>query len=139
MAAATLTAATLVLPGVALAGASAPAPAATATGTVLKTRTISGTTVLTNAKGFTLYSFAPDTPTRSKCYGTRAAYWPPRRPVALRPAQPCQERRARASGTTATYNGHPLYTYIGDTAPGQDSGNHLNLNGGHWHVVPASP
>ena len=29
-----------------------------------------------------------------------------------------------------TYNGHPLYTYIGDTAPGQARGNNLNLNGG---------
>lgn len=31
-----------------------------------------------------------------------------------------------------TYNGHPLYTYIGDTAPGQAKGNNLNLNGGLW-------
>jgi predicted lipoprotein with Yx(FWY)xxD motif len=38
-----------------------------------------------------------------------------------------------------TYNGHPLYTYVGDTAPGQARGNNLNLNGGLWHVVPASP
>ena len=37
-----------------------------------------------------------------------------------------------------TYNGHPLYTYIGDTAPGQARGNNLNLNGGLWHEVPAS-
>jgi predicted lipoprotein with Yx(FWY)xxD motif len=36
----------------------------------------------------------------------------------------------------ATYNGHPLYTYIGDSGPGQDNGNNLNLNGGLWHVVP---
>ena len=34
-----------------------------------------------------------------------------------------------------TYNGHPLYTYIGDTAPGQARGNNLNLNGGLWHEV----
>jgi hypothetical protein len=33
--------------------------------------------VLTNARGFTLYSFAPDTPATSKCYGSCAAYWPP--------------------------------------------------------------
>jgi predicted lipoprotein with Yx(FWY)xxD motif len=37
-----------------------------------------------------------------------------------------------------TYNGHPLYTYIGDTAPGQAGGNNLNLNGGLWHDVPVS-
>ena len=79
--AAGLAVAALVLFGLVLAGASSPAPAATATGTgtgtVLKTTTIGGTTVLTNAKGFTLYSFAPDTPTASKCYGSCAVYWPP--------------------------------------------------------------
>ena len=38
----------------------------------------------------------------------------------------------------ATYNGHPLYTYVGDTAPGQAKGNGLNLSGGVWHEVTAS-
>jgi predicted lipoprotein with Yx(FWY)xxD motif len=37
-----------------------------------------------------------------------------------------------------TYNGHPLYTYIGDSAPGQANGNNLNLNGRLWHEVPVS-
>ena len=42
----------------------------------------------------------------------------------------------RTDGTTqATYDGHPLYTYIADTAPGQANGNNLNLNGGLWHQV----
>ena len=42
----------------------------------------------------------------------------------------------RSDGTTpATYNAHPLYTYAGDTAPGQAFGNNLNLNGGLWHEV----
>jgi predicted lipoprotein with Yx(FWY)xxD motif len=45
----------------------------------------------------------------------------------------------RTDGTEQlTYNGHPLYTYIGDSAPGQARGNNLNLNGGLWHEVPAS-
>jgi predicted lipoprotein with Yx(FWY)xxD motif len=45
----------------------------------------------------------------------------------------------RADGSEQlTYNGHPLYTYIGDTAPGQARGNNLNLNGGLWHDVPVS-
>ena len=38
----------------------------------------------------------------------------------------------------ATYDGHPLYTYVGDTAPGQAKGNGLNLSGGIWHEVTAS-
>jgi predicted lipoprotein with Yx(FWY)xxD motif len=45
----------------------------------------------------------------------------------------------RTDGTEQlTYNGHPLYTYIGDSTPGQARGNNLNLNGGLWHEVPAS-
>jgi predicted lipoprotein with Yx(FWY)xxD motif len=143
MTAAGLAVAALVLFGLVLAGASSPAPAATATGTgtVLKTTTIGGTTVLTNAKGFTLYSFAPDTPTASKCYGSCAVYWPPVTGTAA--ASPGVPGRIgtikRTDGSEQlTYNGHPLYTYIADTAPGQDRGNNINLNGGVWHDVPAS-
>ena len=45
----------------------------------------------------------------------------------------------RTDGTEQlTYNGHPLYTYIGDSAPGQAKGNNLNLNGGLWNEVPVS-
>jgi predicted lipoprotein with Yx(FWY)xxD motif len=139
MTAAGLAVAALVLFGLVVAGASSPPPAATGTG--LKTITIGGTTVLTNAKGFTLYSFAPDTPATSKCYGSCAAYWPPVTGTAA--ASPGVPGRVgtikRTDGSEQlTYNGHPLYTYIGDTAPGQARGNNLNLNGGLWHEVPAS-
>jgi predicted lipoprotein with Yx(FWY)xxD motif len=45
----------------------------------------------------------------------------------------------RTDGTRQlTYNGHPLYTYIADTAPGQANGNNINLNGGLWRDVPVS-
>src|SRR5271166_2215145 len=108
----------------------------------LRAATIGGVSVLTNGSGRTLYSFAPDTPSRSACYGTCAAYWPP---VTGSPtAGPGVTLSkigtiARTDGTIqVTYAGHPLYTYIGDTAPGQDSGNNLNLNGGFWHDVPAT-
>ncbi len=57
-------------------------PGATAAEGSLKTAHIGGVTVLTNAKGRTLYWFAPDTATRSACYGTCAAYWPPVRGAA---------------------------------------------------------
>ena len=32
----------------------------------------------------------------------------------------------------------PLYTYVGDTHPGQANGNNLNLNGGLWHELTTS-
>ena len=139
IAAAALTAAAAVLLGVAVAGASSTAPAAT--GAVLKTTTIGGTTVLTNSRGFTLYSFAPDTPASSKCYGSCAAYWPPVTGTATAGAGlPGKTGTITRTGGShqLTYNGHPLYTYIGDSAPGQARGNDLNLNGGLWHEVPAS-
>jgi predicted lipoprotein with Yx(FWY)xxD motif len=139
--AAALAVAALVLLGVAVTRATPPTPATTSTGTGLKTTVLGGTTVLTNARGFTLYSFAPDTPTTSKCYGSCAAYWPP--VTGTTPASPSLPGRigtiTRTGGARQlTYNGHPLYTYIGDTAPGQANGNNLNLNGGLWHEVRVS-
>src|SRR5690348_4872997 len=137
--AAGLAVAALVLFGLVVAGASSPAPAATGTG--LKTTTISGTTVLTNAKGFTLYSFAPDTPATSKCYGSCAAYWPPvtGTPAASSALPGRVGTLKRTDGSEQlTYNGHPLYTYVGDSAPGQARGNNLNLNGGLWHEIRVS-
>ena len=52
-------------------------PVATTAGSSLKTATIGGVTVLTNAQGFAVYSFAPDTMTKSDCNGACAAAWPP--------------------------------------------------------------
>jgi len=107
---------------------------------VLKTATIGGVTVLTNAGGFTLYWFALDTPARSTCYGVCAGYWPPATVAGIPSAGPGITGKVgtikRTDGTIqVTYNGHPLYTYVGDTTPGQAFGNNLNLNGGLWHEV----
>jgi predicted lipoprotein with Yx(FWY)xxD motif len=108
---------------------------------VLKARPIGGMEVLTNARGLTLYSFAPDTPSRSACYGSCAAYWPPvPGKVSAGPGVTgtIGSIKRTDGSTQATYDGHPLYTYIGDSAPGQDSGNNLNLNGGLWRDVPVA-
>ena len=118
---------------------SAAAPAAS--GTALKTTTIGGATVLTNAQGFTLYWFAPDTSTTSNCNGTCATFWPPVKGPATAGSGVTGTLATitRADGSTqATDDGHPLYTYKGDTAPGQDKGNNLNIEGGVWHDVTAS-
>jgi len=117
---------------------SAPAAASSST---LKTATIGGATVLTNSKGFTLYSFAPDTPTTSKCTGSCITYWPPvKGPATAGPGVTGKLATIKRSdgSVQATYNGHPLYTYVADTAPGQAKGNGLNLSGGVWHEVTAS-
>jgi predicted lipoprotein with Yx(FWY)xxD motif len=120
----------------------APRPAASsASGSAVKTATINGATVLTNAQGFTLYSFAPDTMTTSNCNGTCAQFWPPvHGPVTAGPGVAgTLATITRADGAAqATYNGHPLYTYTADTAPGQANGNGINASGGVWHEVTAS-
>jgi predicted lipoprotein with Yx(FWY)xxD motif len=135
-AAAGLSVVALVLLGVAVAGAGVPATASAGGG--LKAEQIGGVSVLANARDFTLYWFAPDTPSKSVCNGSCAAYWPPvKGPVTAGPGVTGKLAIiTRADGSTqATYNGHPLYTYVGDTAPGQAHGNNLNLNGGLWHEV----
>ena len=107
----------------------------------LKTATIGGVTVLTTAKGFTLYWFAPDTPTKSVCNSSCAAYWPPvKGPAALSAGVAGQVGTIKRSDGSlqATYNGHPLYTYVADGAPGQAKGNNLNLNGGLWYEIKVS-
>jgi predicted lipoprotein with Yx(FWY)xxD motif len=38
----------------------------------------------------------------------------------------------------ATFDGHPLYTFAGDTAPGQGNGNGVNAFGGLWHEITPS-
>jgi predicted lipoprotein with Yx(FWY)xxD motif len=45
----------------------------------------------------------------------------------------------RADGTDqVTFNGHPLYEFIKDTAPGQTNGEGITAFGGTWHVAKAS-
>jgi predicted lipoprotein with Yx(FWY)xxD motif len=103
--------------------------------------TINGTQVLTNSKGLTLYWFVPDTSTKSNCNGSCATYWPPvKGPVtAGAGVTGTLGTITRSDGSTqATYDGHPLYTYVADTAPGQAKGNGLNLSGGVWHEMTVS-
>jgi predicted lipoprotein with Yx(FWY)xxD motif len=121
--------------------AAAPATSAAASSGALKTTKIGGVAVLTNAKGFTLYWFVPDTSTKSNCNGSCATYWPPVKGPATAGTGVTGKLATitRSDGSVqATYNGHPLYTYVGDKAPGQAKGNGLNLSGGVWHEVTVS-
>jgi predicted lipoprotein with Yx(FWY)xxD motif len=121
--------------------AAAAGASSSSSGSALMSRTINGTQVLTNSAGFTLYWFAPDTSTTSKCTGSCATFWPP----VMGPATAGSgvtgtlSTITRSDGATqATYDGHPLYTYVGDHSPGQNSGNGLTLSGGLWHEVTVS-
>jgi predicted lipoprotein with Yx(FWY)xxD motif len=97
--------------------------------------------ILVDNKGITLYDFRPDRGTTSVCYGACAALWPP----LLTHGKPTAGPGVRASllGTTkrkdgkleVTYNGHPLYYWVGDHNPGQTTGQGLNQFGGPWWVL----
>jgi len=125
-------------------GSSSPSAAAAGSGSsssMVKSTTISGVQVLTNARGFTLYWFVPDTSTKSNCNGACAQYWPPLKGPVTAGAGVTGKLTVitRQDGSKqAAYDGHPLYTYVSDTAPGQAKGNGLNLSGGVWHEVTVS-
>jgi predicted lipoprotein with Yx(FWY)xxD motif len=106
------------------ASSSASSTPAAAAASTLKTAKIGGATVLTSAKGFTLYSFAPDTSTKSNCNGACARAWPPvKGPATAAGVKGTFGTIKRSDGSTqATFNGHPLYTFVGDTAPAGSGG-----------------
>ncbi len=131
----------LVVLGVSLAAGEPGSTSSESSRAQLEVRQIHGVSVLTNARGYTLYWFAPDTSGKSTCYGTCATYWPPvtGTPVAGAGVTGKVGTIKRTGGATqVTYEGHPLYTYIGDSAPGQSTGNDINLNGGLWFETRAS-
>jgi predicted lipoprotein with Yx(FWY)xxD motif len=131
-------------------GAAASAPAATAPATpsaatvVLKTDQTSLGMVLTNGGGFTVYWFAKDTPTSSACAGACAAAWPPvigvpRAASGVKLTGKLGEIK-RSDGTMqATYDGHPLYLFAGDSAPGQVNGNGVDGFGALWYAIKIGP
>ena len=97
--------------------------------------------VLVDSQGMTVYEFAKDQGTTSSCYGACAEGWPP----VLAEGKPTAGAGAMSSqlGTTkrkdgtmqVTYAGHPLYTFVGDTEPGQATGNESTAFGGKWSVI----
>ena len=116
---------------------------ASGSGPVIKTASTSKGTVLVDAAGKTIYWFAIDTPTKSNCNGSCTTYWPP---VLGKPSAAAGASLPQAFGTItrsdgkvqATYDGHPLYTYTGDSGPGKVTGNGLNVSGGLWWAMTPS-
>jgi predicted lipoprotein with Yx(FWY)xxD motif len=100
--------------------------------------------ILVNSQGLTLYTFQKDTGSRSTCSGACAQEWPP----AMSSGSPKAGSGVNASmlGTSkrsdgtmqVTYGGHPVYTFAGDQAAGQATGNGLDDFGGVWTAVQPS-
>lgn len=97
--------------------------------------------VLVNSQGMTLYDFKKDNGTESSCYGACEGFWPPL--IASGEPQPSNGADASLLGTTerkdgkmqVTYAGHPLYTFVEDTKPGEANGNNLDKFGGEWYAL----
>lgn len=112
--------------------------------------TVSGksTTVLTDNKGMTLYYFTPDTPTKAKCTSTFklptgktcTTVWPPLvlssgTPAASGTLSGSLTATSDGNGKQVEYNGHPLYTFSGDSSAGQTNGE--GLLGKWWVATPS--
>jgi predicted lipoprotein with Yx(FWY)xxD motif len=95
-------------------------------------------TILTDAQGKTLYYFTPDTATTSACTGGCAQTWPPLvftgsgAPTSATTLPGKLTAQTTANGNQVAYNGHFLYTYSGDSTPGQTTGEGLF---GKWFVA----
>lgn len=100
--------------------------------------------ILVDGKGRTLYLFEADKGATSVCNGACASVWPPLTTSGKSKAGTGVSAgklgtAKRDDGTTGvTYNGHPLYTYAGDSAPGQTTGEGINGFGAEWYALSAA-
>lgn len=98
--------------------------------------------ILTDSRSMTLYLFLKDTPGSSSCSGSCLTLWPA---VTVGGEQPPAADAAitgkigtiqRQDGTVqVTINDLPLYTFSGDTKPGDVNGQGINEFGGLWYAV----
>ena len=121
-----------------------PAPATGGNGSaaVISTATVTvkgqSETVLTNAQGMTLYYFTADSATQSAVSSNLAKIWHPLLftgsggPTSSTSLTGKLSVLTNANGNQIEYNGHPLYTFSGDTAPGQTHGEGV---AGMWYVT----
>jgi predicted lipoprotein with Yx(FWY)xxD motif len=106
--------------------------------------------ILADRKGFALYLFTrdqeeapPGRAEESRCYGNCANAWPVLRKRGKLRAGAGVSKDLLATTTRrngdrqVTYDGQPLYHYVGDTRPKQVLCQDVQEFGGRWHVVMA--
>jgi predicted lipoprotein with Yx(FWY)xxD motif len=107
----------------------------------LRTRTSRLGKILVDSRGRTLYLFKKDSGSKSACFGACAAAWPPLRasgkPTVGSSLRASKVRTAKRSDgkPQVTYNGHPLYRFIGDKKAGDTNGQGLTAFGGRWFAL----
>ena len=123
-------------------GSAGPAAGPRVTGAAVSAQPTPLGTILVDGKGRTVYDFANDKNNASTCTDAACtANWPFVPAPAALPASLPGVTGALGSTTSPdgagqlTVAGHPVYTFAGDSAPGQTNGQGQTLNGGLWTVV----
>lgn len=123
-------------------GGTPPTPAPTATaapqGNLPASATVGSSTAWVDPSSHkTLYFLDVDTATGGTCTGACLSIWPVFVPSAGAQANGNMTIITRSDGTGKqwAYQGHPLYTFSGDSGPQQANGDNFPDFGGHWHVA----
>ena len=117
---------------------------ASTTGTVITTQAGSAGAFLTDGSGRTVYLWAKDTTNMSDCSGACLQAWPAVPATGTLTATGGAQASdlgtiTRSDGTKqATYDGHPLYYFVGDSGPGQTAGQGSDNFGAKWWLVGPS-
>ena len=103
-------------------------------GGAVKSAEVGGKTILTDAKGMTLYIWDKDAVGVSNCYDQCAVNWPP---VLVDAATEVSGDwtlvdRKDSDQKIVAYKGWPLYLWVKDTKPGDTTGDGV---GGTWHTA----
>jgi predicted lipoprotein with Yx(FWY)xxD motif len=123
-----------------------PPPSSTSSGASATVRVANSGlgSILVDSTGRTLYLFKADVGAKSACSGACATAWPPLRVTAKATSGGGLTASklgtiTRSDGTEqVTYNGHPLYTFINDTKPGQTTGQGVTAFGAAWYALTPS-
>jgi len=117
---------------------------ASTTGTVITTQAGPAGAFLTAGSGRAVYLWAKDGMNMSACSGACAAAWPPVPATGKLTAAGGAKASdlgtiTRSDGTKqVTYDGHPLYYFVGDSAAGQANGQGSDNFGAKWWLVASS-
>ena len=87
----------------------------------LKTMSTSIGTVLVSPTGRTVYELVGDTTSNSTCTGGCTGIWP----------------AVTKNGSQLVINGHPAFTFVGDTSSGQTKGQNVADQWGRWLALDA--
>jgi predicted lipoprotein with Yx(FWY)xxD motif len=104
-------------------------------GGVVKSSTVGGKEILTDAKGMTLYTWDKDAAGVSNCYDQCSTNWPPvlvDAATAVTGDFTLVDRKDDATKKVVAYKGMPLYAWVKDKAVGDTTGDGV---GGTWHTA----